>query len=190
MASCRRVDSAVVAGDTGRSELVRRILSTDPKVMMPAPDSHLALTDIERAILVRWIEQGAEWKPHWAFIPPTQAGRAEDPTDGWARNEIDRFVLATLESHGLTPVTRSAARDAACGASRWTSPVCRRRWRTSTRLWPISRQTRTNASSIGCWPRPRTASEWRWSGSTSRATPTRTATKTTGCGRCGRGGTG
>ena len=94
---------AVVAGDTGRSELVRRILSTDPKVMMPAPDSHLALTDVERAILVRWVEQGAEWKPHWAFIPPTRPAPPKTRTDGWARNDIDRFVLATLESHGLSP---------------------------------------------------------------------------------------
>ncbi len=102
-ASCRRVERAVVAGDTGRSELVRRILSTDPKVMMPAPDSHLALTDIERATLVRWIEQGAEWKPHWAFIPPTRPAAPKTRTDGWARSDIDRFVLATLESHGLSP---------------------------------------------------------------------------------------
>ena len=94
---------AVVAGDTGRSELVRRILSTDPKVMMPAPDSHLALTDVERAILVRWVEQGAEWKPHWAFIPPIRPAPPTTRTDGWARNDIDRFVLATLESHGLSP---------------------------------------------------------------------------------------
>ncbi len=94
---------AVVAGDTGRSELVRRILSTDPKVMMPAPDSHLTLTDTERAILVRWIEQGAEWKPHWAFIPPSRPAVPGTNKDGWARNEIDRFVLATLESHGLSP---------------------------------------------------------------------------------------
>ena len=70
---------------------------------MPAPDSHLALTDVERAILVRWIEQGAEWKPHWAFIPPARPAVPKTRTDGWARSEIDRFVLATLESHGLSP---------------------------------------------------------------------------------------
>ena len=55
-----------------KSELVRRITSTDPKVMMPAPDSHLTLDEVEKATLVRWIEQGAEWKPHWAFIPPAK----------------------------------------------------------------------------------------------------------------------
>ncbi len=63
---------AIVAGRPGRSELVRRITSTDPKVMMPTPDSHLALDEVEKAILVRWIEQGAEWKTHWAFIRPVR----------------------------------------------------------------------------------------------------------------------
>src|SRR5215208_5268996 len=58
----------VVPGSTRRSEMVRRILSTDPAVMMPAPDSHLTLTDTERAVLVRWIEQGAVWKPLWSLI--------------------------------------------------------------------------------------------------------------------------
>jgi hypothetical protein len=96
---------AVVPGNTRRSELVRRILSTDPKVMMPAPDSHLSLTDTERAILVRWIEQGAEWKPHWAFIPPSKPPVPTTTRTGWARNEIDQFVLAMLESHGLSPTT-------------------------------------------------------------------------------------
>ena len=64
---------AVVPGNTGKSELVRRILSTDPAVMMPMPDSHLELTDVEKATLVRWIEQGATWTPHWAFLPPKKA---------------------------------------------------------------------------------------------------------------------
>jgi Protein of unknown function (DUF1549)/Protein of unknown function (DUF1553)/Concanavalin A-like lectin/glucanases superfamily/Planctomycete cytochrome C len=94
---------AVVAGDTGRSEMVRRILSTDPKVMMPAPDSLLSLTDTERAILVRWVEQGAEWKPHWAFIPPARPAVPTTTRHDWSRNEIDRFVLAGLDSRGLRP---------------------------------------------------------------------------------------
>ena len=64
---------AVVPGNTGKSELVRRILSTDPAVMMPMPDSHLELNDVEKATLVRWIEQGATWTPHWAFVPPKKA---------------------------------------------------------------------------------------------------------------------
>ena len=114
---------AIVAGRPRRSELVRRILSTDPAVMMPAPESHLTLSDFEKALLIRWIEQGAEWKPHWSFIPPRRpevpevSGRAgarasaaasEGGKAAPAGNEappaaIDRFVLASLEARGLAP---------------------------------------------------------------------------------------
>jgi Protein of unknown function (DUF1549)/Planctomycete cytochrome C len=94
---------AIVAGSASRSELVRRITSTDAKVMMPPPDSHLTLDATERAILTRWIEQGAEWKPHWAFIPPAKPAAPATRRAGWGVNQIDRFVLATLEARGLTP---------------------------------------------------------------------------------------
>jgi hypothetical protein len=94
---------AIVPGSVSKSELVRRITSTDPKVMMPAPDSHLVLDDIEKATLIRWIEQGAEWKPHWAFIAPTTPAVPAVTQAAWARGEIDRFVLAVLEAKGWTP---------------------------------------------------------------------------------------
>ncbi len=94
---------AVVAGSTSKSELVRRITSTDPKVMMPAPESHLTLDEVEKATLIRWIEQGAEWKPHWAFIPPAKPAVPDVRTAGWARTDLDRFVLATLEQKGWRP---------------------------------------------------------------------------------------
>jgi hypothetical protein len=93
----------VVPGSTRRSELVRRILSTDPAVMMPAPESHLTLSDTERAVLVRWIEQGAVWKPQWSLIPPVKASppRVTDARPG--HNEIDAFVVSALDRHGLKP---------------------------------------------------------------------------------------
>jgi hypothetical protein len=100
LASGRR---AVVPGKPARSELVRRITSTDPKVLMPAPESHLALNEVEKATLVRWIEQGADWKPHWSFIPPKKPALPAVRTAGWAGNEIDRFVLAALERRGWQP---------------------------------------------------------------------------------------
>ncbi len=94
---------AIVPGSTRRSELVARILSTDPKFMMPAPESNLALTDYEKAVLVRWVEQGADWKPHWSLIPPQKTTVPSVRQTAWPRNDIDRFVLATLESKGLAP---------------------------------------------------------------------------------------
>ena len=94
---------AIVPGSTSKSELVRRITSTDPKVMMPAADSHLTLDEVEKATLIRWIEQGAEWKPHWAFIPPAAPALPAVAASGWARGEVDRFVLAALEAKGWKP---------------------------------------------------------------------------------------
>ena len=95
--------TAVVPGRPRSSELVRRILSDDPAVVMPTPDSHLELTDYEKAVLVRWIDQGAEWKPHWAFSPPAMPEVPAMASHGSARNPIDAFVQARLASRGLTP---------------------------------------------------------------------------------------
>ncbi|HTV01021.1 MAG TPA: DUF1549 domain-containing protein, partial [Luteitalea sp.] len=94
---------AVVAGRPGSSELVRRITSTDPAVLMPTPDSHLSLTDVEKATLIRWIEQGAEWKPHWAFTAPTKPALPTGADVDGLANPIDRFVTARLRGSGLTP---------------------------------------------------------------------------------------
>ncbi len=94
----------IVPGRPGRSELVRRILSEDPGVRMPTPESHLTLSDYEKALLIRWIDQGAEWKPHWAFTPPARPDVPAPVASHWtARNPIDRFVHATLKTRNLEP---------------------------------------------------------------------------------------
>ena len=54
-------------------------------------------------LLKRWVEQGAEWKDHWAFIPPAEVRVPEVKAPAWPRNPIDRFVLARLEAEGLAP---------------------------------------------------------------------------------------
>ncbi len=95
--------NAIVRGNPGASELVRRILATDPKVMMPTPESHLSLTAEEKATLIKWIDQGAEYKPHWAFVTPEKPALPQVKNTGWVRNDIDRFVLKKLEDKGLTP---------------------------------------------------------------------------------------
>jgi hypothetical protein len=95
--------TAVVPGRPGRSDLVRRILSDDPDVMMPTPDSHLTLTDYERALLIRWIDQGAEWKPHWSFTAPVMPEVPPLPAHTVARNPIDHFVQARLRTLDLEP---------------------------------------------------------------------------------------
>ena len=65
-------EQAIVPGKAHRSELVKRLFSDDPETVMPPPESNLKLTHREKAILVKWIEQGAEYKPHWAFTKPDQ----------------------------------------------------------------------------------------------------------------------
>jgi len=102
---------AIDPGNPEESELVERIHSTRTRTMMPPPESNLSLTDEEKALLVRWIDQGAEYEPHWAFVPLAQTievPAVEDPA--WPRDDIDRFVLARLEHEGLSP-TQEASRQ-------------------------------------------------------------------------------
>ena len=94
---------AVVPGSPRRSTLVARIASEDPAFAMPAPESRLTLDAREKAILVRWVEQGARYAPHWSFLPPRKAAPPAVRRQGWARGEIDRFVLAAMEERGLAP---------------------------------------------------------------------------------------
>lgn len=94
---------AIVPGNLRKSELFRRIISTDPEYMMPEPKSHLTLTAYEKALLIKWIEQGAEYKPHWAFIKPAKPALPQVTQKGWIKNEIDQFVLHRLELEQLSP---------------------------------------------------------------------------------------
>ena len=99
----RKGHAPVVPSDPVRSELVRRVTSDDPAERMPPPHSGKALSDAEKALLRRWVEEGGTWQGHWAYIPP---GRAEPPPverAGFVRNEIDRFILERLLEAGLEP---------------------------------------------------------------------------------------
>ncbi|WPP51175.1 DUF1553 domain-containing protein [Catalinimonas niigatensis] len=94
---------AIVAGKPGKSEVYHRIVSEDPEYLMPPPESNLTLTAYEKAVLTRWIEEGAEYKPHWAFIKPEKHDLPKVKNQEWVRNPIDHFVLAKLEQKGLQP---------------------------------------------------------------------------------------
>ena len=94
---------AIIPGNRAGSQMAHRISSKDPDYMMPPPESKLSLTDYEIEVIKRWIEQGAEWKPHWAFIPPQEAKVPEVSTLDWANNAVDHFILARLEQEGLNP---------------------------------------------------------------------------------------
>lgn len=94
-------EKAIVPGDPHNSEIFRRIISTDPDYKMPTPESHLNLTDREVALIAKWIEQGAEWKNHWSFLPIEEQNVPAVKDKSWAMNDIDRFVLSRLEQEGV-----------------------------------------------------------------------------------------
>lgn len=98
---------AIVGGDPHSSEIFRRITSTDPDYMMPTPESNLTLTAREVALITKWIEQGAEWKKHWSFIPLEEQKIPKVKDADWPLNAIDNFVLNRLEQDGLKPSPRS-----------------------------------------------------------------------------------
>jgi hypothetical protein len=94
---------AVVPRDLEASELYQRITAEDESVRMPPKELGRTLSPEEIDILKRWIEQGAEWKAHWAFLPPVAAPTPAVKDTSWSRNPLDRFVLARLEAEHRAP---------------------------------------------------------------------------------------
>lgn len=92
----------VFPGKPDESELIKRVISTDPDEVMPPPKLHKKITAAQVKLLRQWISEGAQWQQHWAFIAP-QKPSVPDDDSGWAVNEIDRFVLARLKQEGLQP---------------------------------------------------------------------------------------
>lgn len=99
---------AIIPGNPNASEVFRRIISDDPDYVMPTPTSNLSLTNRQIALIKRWIEQGAEYKPHWAFIPPQRPEVPKVKNRDWAENEIDKFILEKIEKAGVQPSSRAA----------------------------------------------------------------------------------
>ena len=101
-----------VDGKPSESEVYRRITTDDADEIMPPPDSGRALTDSEKELVRRWIEQGAKWQNHWAFIPAKRPslplGQAR--AGGWPLNAIDHFILARLRAWQLVPSPAAARR--------------------------------------------------------------------------------
>ena len=93
---------AIVPGNLIKSEMYHRILSSDPEYMMPDPKSHLSLSAKEKAILIKWIETGAVYKPHWAFVAPIKKA-IPDIFNLQVNNPIDNFIFSKLQREGLQP---------------------------------------------------------------------------------------
>jgi hypothetical protein len=98
----------VKPGSPAQSELYKRITSSDPDEKMPPAESHLSLSAGEIELLRQWIVEGAKWEKHWAFIPPRAIEPPQPKNREWARNEVDRFILARIEDAGLKPAKESS----------------------------------------------------------------------------------
>ncbi len=95
--------TAVVPGNPAASELVTRITSTDPDVVMPPPRLNKPITPAEAAILQRWIKEGAEYRGHWAFERVERPAVPVTKNTAWSKTPIDQFIFARLEQEGLSP---------------------------------------------------------------------------------------
>lgn len=97
-------ERAIVPGKPDESAILRHIFSNDPKEIMPPPAFHKVLTGQQKALVRKWIEQGALYEEHWAFTPPVKPTLPELRTDsGEVSNPIDAFILAHLESEKIEP---------------------------------------------------------------------------------------
>ncbi|OEK06588.1 PSD1 and planctomycete cytochrome C domain-containing protein [Roseivirga misakiensis] len=96
----------IVPGDAANSEVIKRITATEPDVVMPPPASNLVLSATEKEILKKWVDQGAQWKRHWSFIPVA----AQELPDGndWTQNEVDHWIAQKFEEKGFSPSEKAS----------------------------------------------------------------------------------
>jgi len=95
--------AAIVPGEPDESQLIERIFSDDPDLIMPPPQANDTLTQEQKELFHKWIAQGAKYQRHWAFVPPTKPTPPPVENKQWPRNAIDDFVLARLEKERLQP---------------------------------------------------------------------------------------
>ncbi len=99
---------AIVPGNPDASEMVRRIGSPEPGLVMPPPATGKTVAPEQRTLISDWIRQGAGYEPHWAYVGPERPPQPEVRDAQWVRNPIDRFILARLEAAGVTPAPEAA----------------------------------------------------------------------------------
>jgi len=95
-------------GHLDKSEVYKRISNEDAEIKMPPPESNLILSEYEIALIKKWIEQGAEWKPHWSYIKPKKATQPKVQMTEWPQNPIDYFVLNQLEMLKKEPSAKAS----------------------------------------------------------------------------------
>lgn len=96
---------AIIPGSARKSELIQRLHHTDPELQMPYQKPALSSKEIK--ILTDWIDQGAEWGPHWAYLPVEKTELPKVATvfeeKDFIANPIDHFIAARMEEKQLSP---------------------------------------------------------------------------------------
>ena len=93
----------IVPGNAAASRMYQRISAPDKTKRMPPPFANRTLTPTQIELIGRWINEGAKWEPHWAFLPPRRPPLPRVKNRSWPRNAIDAFILERLEKEGLAP---------------------------------------------------------------------------------------
>lgn len=103
--------TAITPGSPEKSEVWKRLVTDDPDLMMPPPDSHKKpLNDEQKQLIKAWIKQGGEYQDFWAFVPPFKPETPKVDAPDWNQNPIDQFVMRRLEQEGLKPNERADRR--------------------------------------------------------------------------------
>jgi hypothetical protein len=108
--AARKSGTPIVPGKASESLVYLRISNPDQAKRMPPEYSHKTLTPEQIDTIRRWIDEGATWKEHWAFVPPVKPAPPKVMRPLWVSNPIDAFILAELEKKGLAPAPRADKR--------------------------------------------------------------------------------
>lgn len=95
--------NVIIPGDPDASEMIVRILSSDPDEIMPKPEHGPPLARQEVELLRQWIKEGAKWGEHWSFVAPQNHPLPEVKLEDWPKRDLDRFILARLDKEKLQP---------------------------------------------------------------------------------------
>ncbi len=95
--------TGIVTGKWSDSEIIARLTTDNADLKMPPPSSGKKVSPEQIETLKRWINEGAEYKPHWAFVAAARPELPKVTDESWIKNPIDRFVLAKLDKAGLKP---------------------------------------------------------------------------------------
>ena len=102
----------IKAGDLEESEMHHRIWSTDSEDVMPPPESKLRLNEKEKALLDRWIKEGATYDTHWSFKSIPAKLQTPDPESlKWGSTPVDAFIADELQRAGLKPNPETSRRS-------------------------------------------------------------------------------